>query len=163
MTGSRARVLVLCCLAQFLVVLDVSIVNVALPAMREDLGFSNAGLQWVINAYTLAFGGFLLLGGRPADCVEELKPAPGGQERLLKNILGVLNRAEDPVAVQLELPMVGVDEPAERLLVSRAGAGERSLGHAGILAWPVPFTRLTGSGPIRAEKKSPVPSGPGGV
>jgi hypothetical protein len=62
--------------------------------------------------------------------------------------------------VQLELPPVGVDELAERLLVSRAGAGERSLGHDGILAWPVPFARLTGSDPNRAEKESPVPSGP---
>jgi EmrB/QacA subfamily drug resistance transporter len=54
-------------LAQFMVVLDVTIANVALPAIRDDLGFSADGLQWVINAYTLAFGGLLLLGGRSAD------------------------------------------------------------------------------------------------
>jgi EmrB/QacA subfamily drug resistance transporter len=54
-------------LAQFMVVLDVTIANVALPAIRSDLGFSADGLQWVINAYTLAFGGLLLLGGRIAD------------------------------------------------------------------------------------------------
>jgi EmrB/QacA subfamily drug resistance transporter len=54
-------------LAQFMVVLDVTIANVALPAIRPDLGFSADGLQWVINAYTLAFGGLLLLGGRAAD------------------------------------------------------------------------------------------------
>jgi EmrB/QacA subfamily drug resistance transporter len=54
-------------LAQFMVVLDVTIANVALPAIRADLGFSADGLQWVINAYTLAFGGLLLLGGRTAD------------------------------------------------------------------------------------------------
>jgi EmrB/QacA subfamily drug resistance transporter len=54
-------------LAQFMVVLDVTIANVALPAIRSDLGFSADGLQWVINAYTLAFGGLLLLGGRAAD------------------------------------------------------------------------------------------------
>jgi EmrB/QacA subfamily drug resistance transporter len=60
-------ILVLCCLAQFLGLLDVTIVNVALPAMRADLGFSAAGLQWVVNAYTLALAGFLLLGGRAAD------------------------------------------------------------------------------------------------
>jgi EmrB/QacA subfamily drug resistance transporter len=54
-------------LAQFMVVLDVTIANVALPAIRSDLGFSADGLQWVINAYTLAFGGLLLLGGRSAD------------------------------------------------------------------------------------------------
>lgn len=55
------------CLAQFMVVLDVSIVNVALPSMRTALGFDAEGLAWVINAYTLAFAGFLLLGGRAAD------------------------------------------------------------------------------------------------
>jgi EmrB/QacA subfamily drug resistance transporter len=59
--------LLLVCLAQFMVILDVSIVNVALPAIRNGLGFSTAGLQWVINAYTLTFAGFLLLGGRASD------------------------------------------------------------------------------------------------
>jgi EmrB/QacA subfamily drug resistance transporter len=54
-------------LAQFIVVLDVTIVNVALPHIQADLNFSADGLQWVINAYTLLFGGFLLLGGRMAD------------------------------------------------------------------------------------------------
>jgi EmrB/QacA subfamily drug resistance transporter len=54
-------------LAQFIVVLDVTIVNVALPHIQSDLGFSADGLQWVISAYTLVFGGFLLLGGRAAD------------------------------------------------------------------------------------------------
>jgi EmrB/QacA subfamily drug resistance transporter len=54
-------------LAQFIVVLDVTIVNVALPDIQSDLGFSADGLQWVISAYTLLFGGFLLLGGRAAD------------------------------------------------------------------------------------------------
>jgi EmrB/QacA subfamily drug resistance transporter len=50
-----------------MVVLDVSVVNVALPSIRGDLGLTAGGLQWVINAYTIAFGGFLLLGGRAAD------------------------------------------------------------------------------------------------
>src|SRR3954447_17833943 len=50
-----------------MVILDVSIVNVALPSIREDLGFSASNLQWVVNAYTLTFAGFLLLGGRAAD------------------------------------------------------------------------------------------------
>jgi EmrB/QacA subfamily drug resistance transporter len=73
-TASRAYVrrdsnllLLLVCLAQFMVILDVSIVNVALPAIREGLGFSTTGLQWVINAYTITFAGFLLLGGRMSD------------------------------------------------------------------------------------------------
>jgi EmrB/QacA subfamily drug resistance transporter len=65
--GSDALVLALVCLAQFMVVLDVSIVNVALPSIRQELHFSQAGLQWVVNAYAIAFAGFLLLGGRAAD------------------------------------------------------------------------------------------------
>jgi EmrB/QacA subfamily drug resistance transporter len=60
-------VLAICCVAQFMVVLDVSIVNVALPQMRSDLGLSVTGQQWVVNAYTLTFAGFLMLGGRAAD------------------------------------------------------------------------------------------------
>ena len=63
-SGSRSAVLAI---AQFMVVLDVTIVNVALPAIQTDLGFSADGLQWVVNGYTLAFGGLLLLGGRASD------------------------------------------------------------------------------------------------
>lgn len=60
-------ILCLACLAQFMVILDISIVNVALPSIQRDLHFSQSSLQWVVNAYTLAFAGFLLLGGRAAD------------------------------------------------------------------------------------------------
>ncbi len=60
-------ILALACVAQFMVVLDVSIVNVALPSIGHDLHYSATGLQWVVNAYVLTFAGFLLLGGRTAD------------------------------------------------------------------------------------------------
>ena len=63
----RWWILTLIAFAQFMVVLDVTIVNVALPYIQQDLGFTASGLQWVVSAYTLLFGGFLLLGGRPAD------------------------------------------------------------------------------------------------
>ncbi len=64
----RANALLLVvCLAQFMVILDVAVVNVALPSIHDDLGFSATGLQWVVNAYTLTFAGFLMLGGRAAD------------------------------------------------------------------------------------------------
>jgi EmrB/QacA subfamily drug resistance transporter len=59
--------LILGCLAQFMVILDVSVVNVALPSIKHALDFSENGLQWVVNAYTVTFAGFLLLGGRAAD------------------------------------------------------------------------------------------------
>jgi EmrB/QacA subfamily drug resistance transporter len=64
---NRWLVLVIVCLAQFMVVLDATVVNIALPSIQRGLSFSDADLQWVINAYTLVFGGFLLLGGRAAD------------------------------------------------------------------------------------------------
>jgi len=60
-------ILVLICFAQFMVVLDATVVNVALPSIQKDLGLSEANLQWIVNAYTLVFGGFLLLGGRAGD------------------------------------------------------------------------------------------------
>ena len=65
--------LVICCVAQFMVILDVSVVNVALPSIRADLHFTGTELQWVVNAYTLTFAGFLLLGGRAADLLGRRK------------------------------------------------------------------------------------------
>jgi hypothetical protein len=64
---NRWLVLVIVCVAQFMVVLDATIVNVALPSIQSGLHFSASSLQWIVNAYTLVFGGFLLLGGRAAD------------------------------------------------------------------------------------------------
>ncbi|MFL6024812.1 MAG: MFS transporter [Marmoricola sp.] len=64
---SRWWTLAVVAVAQFMVVLDVTIVNVALPDIQADLGFTAENLQWIISAYTLVFGGFLLLGGRAAD------------------------------------------------------------------------------------------------
>ncbi|AOP46131.1 MFS transporter [Streptomyces lydicus] len=60
-------VMLLVCAGQFLVILDVSVVNVALPAVRAGLGLSELGLQWIVNAYVITFAGFMLLGGRAAD------------------------------------------------------------------------------------------------
>ncbi|WP_327085336.1 MFS transporter [Nonomuraea sp. NBC_01738] len=74
-TGARPRtapphawmILALACACQFMVILDASIVNVALPSIRGDLGFTGTGLAWVVNGYLLTFGGFMLLGGRAVD------------------------------------------------------------------------------------------------
>ena len=68
--GKRSRtgwLLVVCCVAQFMVILDLSIVNVALPSIQSSLGFSSPDLQWVVDAYAITFAGFLMLGGRAAD------------------------------------------------------------------------------------------------
>ncbi|HEX4189222.1 MAG TPA: MFS transporter [Solirubrobacteraceae bacterium] len=70
---SKTALLLIVCLAQFMVILDVSIVNVALPSIHSGLGFSTTGLQWVVNAYTLTFAGFLMLGGRCADLLGRRK------------------------------------------------------------------------------------------
>src|SRR5438045_3423829 len=66
---SRTRwyALIVLCLGSLMIVLDTTIVNVALPSIRADLGFSETSLAWVVNAYLLTFGGFLLLGGRLGD------------------------------------------------------------------------------------------------
>src|SRR5215207_4159210 len=64
---TRWLALYVLCLASLMIVLDVSIVGVALPSIKDDLGFSDTSLAWVVNAYLLTFGGFLLLGGRLGD------------------------------------------------------------------------------------------------
>src|SRR3954466_9213609 len=66
-TRSRWLALYVLCLGDLMIVLDQSIVNVALPSIQIDLGFSQAALAWVVNAYLLTFGGFLLLSGRFGD------------------------------------------------------------------------------------------------
>src|SRR5436190_14442566 len=66
-TSTTTWVLAVCCTAQFMVILDLSIVNVALPSIQTALGFTAPDLQWVVNAYAITFAGFLMLGGRAAD------------------------------------------------------------------------------------------------
>jgi len=107
--------------AQFMVVLDVTIVNVALPDIQQDLGFSASGLQWVVSAYTLLFGGFLLLGGRAADLL--------GRRRLF--IVGL-------VLFGVTSLIAGLAQTPEQLVVMRAIQG---LG--GALLSPAAFAILT--------------------
>jgi EmrB/QacA subfamily drug resistance transporter len=81
MTATAKRkwlALALLSVVQFMVVLDIAIVNVALPSIQVDLGFSQENLQWVISAYALVFGGFLLLGGRSADLLGRRRIFLGG-------------------------------------------------------------------------------------
>src|ERR1700736_2822842 len=66
-SSGRWFALMVLCLGALMIVLDTTIVNVALPSIRQDLGFSETSLAWVVNAYLLTFGGFLLLGGRLGD------------------------------------------------------------------------------------------------
>src|SRR5262245_57880441 len=66
-SGRGVAILILLCLVQFMDVLDASILNIALPSIKHDLGFTQESLQWIVNGYILTYGGFLLLGGRVAD------------------------------------------------------------------------------------------------
>src|SRR6478752_10799731 len=66
---TRWRALVVLCAGMLMIVLDTTVVNVALPSIQRDLDFSNSGLAWVVNAYLIAFGGLLLLAGRLGDLV----------------------------------------------------------------------------------------------
>jgi EmrB/QacA subfamily drug resistance transporter len=77
-TRKKWLALVVLAMGDLLIVLDISIVNVALPSIRQDLGFSEASLAWVINAYTLTFGGFLLLAGRLGDLFGHRRLFVGG-------------------------------------------------------------------------------------
>ncbi|MFJ5971630.1 MFS transporter [Streptomyces sp. NPDC093060] len=125
-------VVALACAGQFLVVLDVSVVNVALPSMRTDLGLSTAGLQWVVNAYAIAFAGFMLLGGRAGDLY--------GRKRMFLVGLGLFTLASLGG---------GLAQDGWQLLLARAVQG---LG-AAVLA-PSTLTLLTAAvpeGPARAR------------
>ncbi|WP_405795633.1 MFS transporter [Streptomyces sp. NBC_01506] len=76
--GRRRPALIVLCLVQFMLVLDDTVVSVALPTVRDELGFGAAGLAWVVNAYFLAFGGLLLLSGRAADLLGRRRVFLGG-------------------------------------------------------------------------------------
>ncbi len=91
----KRTILWLCCVAQFMVILDVSVVNVALPSIRSDLGFSQIDLQWVVNAYTLTLAGFLLLGGRAADLLGDRRVFIFGLSAFtLSSLAGALANAQ---------------------------------------------------------------------
>ena len=81
----KKAILVLCCIAQFMVILDLSIVNVALPSIQVGLKFSSADLQWVVDAYAIVFAGFLMLAGRATDIF--------GQRRTFLTALSVFSFA----------------------------------------------------------------------
>ena len=107
----RAWTLVLCCLAQFMVILDVSIVNVALPSIAPTSASRPPSLQWVVNGYTLAFAGFLLLGGRAADLLGRRRCSrPGCGLFALASLAG------------------GAGAEQRTLVAARGGAGPRRRG-----------------------------------
>ena len=125
-------VLVLVCLAQFMVVLDATVTNVALPSIQADLGMSDADLQWIVNAYTLVFGGFLLLGGRAGDLI--------GRKRVF--LAGV-------VLFTTASALCGIASSQEMLIIGR---GIQGLGAA--LVSPAALSIVTttfAEGPLRTK------------
>src|SRR3712207_9362244 len=108
-TRKKWLALLVLCLGDLLIVLDVSIVNVALPSIRADLGFSEASLAWVINAYTLTFGGFMLLAGRLGDLY--------GHRRMFVGGVGLFTAAS---------LARGLATPSEMLVAAPALAGPRA-------------------------------------
>src|SRR2546429_6607197 len=84
-SSGRWFALIVLCLGSLMIVLDATIVNVALPSIRQDLGFTETSLAWVVNAYLLTYGGFLLLGGRLGDLY--------GQRRLFLAGIGLFTLA----------------------------------------------------------------------
>jgi EmrB/QacA subfamily drug resistance transporter len=104
----RTLTLVLCCLAQYMIILDVSIVNVALPSIARELGFTQATLSWVINAYTLAFAGFLLLGGRAADLLGRREVFAGGLALFgISSLVGGIAQSEEALVLARGLQGLG--------------------------------------------------------
>src|SRR3954453_9127120 len=99
-------VLAVVAIAQFMVILDATVVNVALPTIQRDVGFSEQSLSWVLNAYTLMFGGFLLLGGRLADRL--------GRRRLFMAGIAVFSGAS---------LICGVSQSEGMLLIARGAQG----------------------------------------
>jgi EmrB/QacA subfamily drug resistance transporter len=104
--SGSAWLLVVCCVAQFMVILDLSIVNVALPSIQLNLGFSAPELQWIVDAYAITFAGFLMFGGRAADHF--------GQRRMF--VLALL-------LFGLASLVGGAAQSREMLIVARAAQG----------------------------------------
>src|SRR5207247_828678 len=97
-TGSRWLSLMVLCAGFLMIVVDMTIVNVALPSIRRDLGFSQAGLAWVVNAYLIAYGGLLLLGGRLGDLI--------GRKRIFLIGLAIFTAASVLCGLSFSQPML---------------------------------------------------------
>jgi EmrB/QacA subfamily drug resistance transporter len=126
-------ILVLTCLAQFMVILDVSVVNVALPSIRNDLGFSAVDLQWVVNAYTLTFAGFLLLGGRAADLLGRQQVFVAGLGLFaLASLAGGLSQSQEMLVAARAVQGIGgaVVAPATLAIIATTFAEGRERNRA---------------------------------
>ena len=141
----KGLALALLAAAQFIVVLDASIVNVALPSMGRDLDFATEDLSWVVNAYTLVFGGFLLLGGRLADLFGRRRLFMGGL--VLFSLAYRAYRREHPRAART-LTLLGL----AAISVGGALGGHLSYAQgAGMFRWQ-PLRAVTPRTPIEYQR-----------
>src|SRR5712692_5059545 len=146
--GTRLGLLLtVCCIAQFMVILDLSIVNVALPSIQSALGFSPVNLQWVVDAYAIMFAGFLMLGGRASDrfgprrmlaaalVLFALASLAGGAAtsqtmliiaRSVQGLSGALMAASSLAAITMSFPMGPARHRAIALWGAMNGAGGAS-------------------------------------
>ncbi len=146
---NRKPALALLCMAQFVLVLDFAIVNVALPSIQQDLGFTDSALQWVVGAYALFFGGFLLVGGRLGDIV--------GRKRMFVGGLAVFTAASLVGGIATE-PIV--------LIVARAlqglSAAMVSPAVLALIAGGYPRRARSARRPWASSARSPRPGSPAG-
>ena len=106
--GHPGLILLLACVAQFMVILDVSVVNVALPSIQSGLDFTEANLQWVVSAYAVPFAGFLLLGGRSGDLLGRKRMFLVGVAVFsLASLLGALSATEAQLIASRALQGLG--------------------------------------------------------
>ena len=131
----RWKALAVLALIQFMLILDVTVVNVALPRMQHDLGFSRAGLAWVVNGYVLMAGGFLLLGGRMADIL--------GRRRVFLVGIGVFALASATCGAAVDPGLLVASRFAQGL--GEALAAPASLGLIALL-FPDPRERMKALG-----------------
>jgi len=143
-TRSHSRAtLALACLAQLMVTLDLSVVNVALPAIRNGLHFSADDLQWVVNAYTITFAGFLLLGGRAADLLGRRRTFVAGLTLFwLASLAGGLAASEGILITARALQGLGgaIVAPASLSIITTPSRKDRSETGRSVCGarWPEP-------------------------
>ena len=156
--------LVLLAAAQFMVIMDTSIIGVALPDMQADLGFSQDNLSWVFNAYVIAFGGLLLLGGRLSDLLGPRRVFAAGWVVLDRRL-----RCSPAWPTRTSVEITGSRDPGRRLGVDRAvradaadDALRRRAARARQGAWPSTAPPHPPAAPPACSSAACSPSGPTG-
>ncbi len=139
--GNRGQgwLLAVCCVAQFMVILDLSIVNVALPSIQSALNFSSTQLQWVVDAYAIFFAGFLMLGGRAADYI--------GQRRTFVAALMLFSLTSLAGGLSVNHQMLVVARAAQGISAALMAATSLAIITSSFAAGPAPSRHRACGGP----------------